>query len=63
MISNNNMKFVGVARQNAINNDNGVNSKHGAVIVKQGKIVCGATNNESLHAEMNCIKRAHLKGS
>ena len=40
-----------------------MNSKHGAVIIKNGKYICGAANTESLHAEMNALKQAQLKGS
>ena len=63
MISAGMMKFVDKAVDCAINNNENVNSKHGAVLVKSGKIVCSACNTETLHAEVNCIKQAQIKGS
>ena len=64
MISESKNRHISFAIDSALNNQTKfMNSKHGAVIIKNGKYICGAANTESLHAEMNALKQAQLKGS
>lgn len=63
MISDNKMKFVDQAANCAMTNKGNINSKHGAVLVKNGKIQAAAYNTETTHAEMECIKRGQAKGN
>ncbi len=56
-------KLINTARLTAINKSNCVTSKHAAILIKNGKYICGANNTESLHAEINCMKQALIKGS
>lgn len=64
MISDSKFRYVDFAINTAKKNtSNYLNSKHGAVIVKNGKFICSAPNTESFHAEINVLKQAQLKGS
>ena len=63
MASNHYNKFINIAINQAINNKSSVTSKHCAVLVKNGKYICDAPNVIGVHAELNCLKIAMLKGS
>lgn len=63
MISHSQEKHVTTAINKAISKTTNVHSRHAAVISKNGKFICSATNTETYHAEIACLKLALIKGS